>query len=142
MVGIASERVAAWGDRARVLKLDGSLPLPDSDGSVDRFVATYVLDLLDSEYARQILDEARRLLPPGGLLALSSLTSGGSRVGRAVSRMWTVVWRLAPRLVGGCRPIEVTELLNPEQWTVLERTVVESWGVPSEILGARAWKPE
>jgi len=138
MVGLARERVVAWADRAKILHLDGSLPLPVPDGSFDRFVATYVLDLLDSDYARRILDNAHRLLLPGGRLCLSSLTSGQSRVGRAVARAWSALWLFAPRIVGGCRPIDITELLNPAQWSILENTTVESWGFPSQVLVATA----
>jgi hypothetical protein len=88
------------------------------------------LDLLDSDYARRILDDAHRLLLPGGRLCLSSLTSGQARVGRGVARAWSALWLFAPRIVGGCRPIDITELLNPDQWSILENTIVESWGVP------------
>ncbi len=76
MVGLARAAVAPWGDRARVEQTDGSMDLPADDGACDRFVSTYVLDLLSPEDAARLLDEAHRVLRPGGLLALASLTPG------------------------------------------------------------------
>lgn len=139
MVALARRRVAPWSGRAHVLQLDGTLPLPGPDGSVDRFIAAYVMDLLEPGYARQVLRDAHRLLADGGLLCLSSLTWGRSLTGRAISSAWMGLWRLAPRMVGGCRPIHLRELLEPgPRWEVRDDAVVEAWGVPSEVLIAAA----
>lgn len=140
MVALARHRLAPWPLRSRVIQVDGTLPLPVPDGSADRFLAAYVLDLLEPEYARSILRDAHRVLAEGGLLCLSSLTWGRSWVGRAVSAAWSGLWRMAPSLVGGCRPIRVRELLGPE-WHVEEAVVIESWGVPSEVVIARHLQP-
>lgn len=139
MVALARRRVAAWSGRAEVLQLDGTLPLPGSDGSADRFIAAYVMDLLQAGYARQILRDAHRLVADGGLLCLSSLSQGRSLTAQAISNVWMGLWRLAPRMVGGCRPIELRELLEPGPgWEIRDDTVVEAWGVPSQVLIAAA----
>jgi hypothetical protein len=41
-----------------------------------------------------------------------------------------------PGLLGGCRPLELCELLDASQWRVLSRAIVTSWAVPSEVLVA------
>lgn len=140
MVALARRRLAPWPLRSRVIQADGTLPLPVPDGSADRFLAAYVLDLLEPDYARSVLRDAHRVLAEGGLLCLSSLTWGRSWAGRAVSAAWSGLWRMAPSLVGGCRPIRVRELLGSE-WHVEEEVVVESWAVPSEIVIARHLQP-
>lgn len=134
MVSLAGRRIAPWPTRAKIIQLDGSLPLPNPDRSVDRFVAAYVFDLLEPDYARQLVKDAHRMLLDGGLLCVSSLTWGQSPLSRTVSSAWNGLLHLAPRLVGGCRPIRVRELLDPAQWFIQQDTVLEAWGVPSEVL--------
>jgi ubiquinone/menaquinone biosynthesis C-methylase UbiE len=138
MVTLASARIAPFADRASVTHTDGRLPLPAADHSADRFVAAYVLDLLPHQYATRVIDEAHRLLVPGGLACLASLSHGRSTVSRLVSRSWQRIWRLSPRLVGGCRPIDLRRLLDPDSWEVNEDVVIESWGVPSQVVVAAA----
>jgi hypothetical protein len=82
--------------------------------------------------------ESLRLLIPGGLACLVSLTHGRSTLARLVSRSWQRIWRLSPRLVGGCRPIDLRLLLESESWEVNEDVVIESWGVPSQVVVATA----
>ena len=136
MVELTSARIADFADRARVTHTDGRLPLPAADHSADRFVAAYVFDLLPHHYATRVIDEAHRLLIPGGLACLASLTHGQSTLARLVSRSWQRIWRVSPRLVGGCRPIDLRPLLDPDSWDIDEDVGIESWGVPSQILVA------
>lgn len=137
MVRIASQRLSTWAGRATVGLLDApALSLPGDDGGFDRFVATYVFDLLSSEQARTLLDEAARLLMPGGLIALVSLgegTTGGSRI---VCSAWNAIALRWPSLLGGCRSIELKDLVAPADWDVRYSEVVVRFGVPSEVLVA------
>ena len=41
-----------------------------------------------------------------------------------------------PKLVGGCRPIHLTELLEPEGWRILHHRSQVSFGICSEIMVA------
>ena len=107
------------------------------DASVDRVVATYVLDLLSCADIRVLVDVAARALTADGLLCLAGLTHGTTRLSRAVASIWQRVHRLAPTLVGGCRPLDCAGILERCRWTVVYREVVVSWGVPSEVVTAR-----
>lgn len=134
MAAISTARLRPWSDRAGVTTVEGDPPLPLTDASADRFVATYVLDLMSPADARRWLDEARRVLAPGALACLVSITPGTGRASRLVSDTWTRVWRRRPMLVGGCRPIELTELLDPGTWEIVDREVVTAWLVSSEVV--------
>jgi len=136
MVELSRRRLTAFADRAKVLHIDGTLPLPAPDRSADRFIAAYVFDLLQHDYAAQVIDEAHRLLIPSGLACLTSLTHGQSILSRLISQGWQGISRVAPRLVGGCRPIDLRRLFDSDGWNVDENVVVESWGVPSQVLVA------
>jgi ubiquinone/menaquinone biosynthesis C-methylase UbiE len=137
MVALSANRLRRWAPRAEVLSLEPpATELPGTDSGFDRFVAAYVFDLLAEDHARELLAEARRLVEPSGLLCVAGLTGGVTRRGRLIAGAWGAVARRAPAVLGGCRPIEVASLLDRGAWRVRAREVVESWGVPSEVLVA------
>jgi len=84
MVSLARERLKPWSDRARIYQSEGSPRISEPDRSFDRFVSTYVFDLLAPDFIDQLLSEAQRLLVPGGKLCLVSMTFGTSHISRAV----------------------------------------------------------
>lgn len=138
MIGIAEGRLTEMRDRARLHLVDpGTVRLPLAAESADRVVSTYVMDLLSPADIRTVLEEAHRVLRPGGRLCLVSLTTGGTVVSRVVTALWTFVFHLRPQLVGGCRPIELARFLADVSWEVLYKAVVVSWGIPSEVVIAR-----
>ena len=139
MVGLTSRRLEQFGERARVVKVDGRPPLPGATAGFDRFLALYVLDLLDESSARALLAEARRLLAPGGLLCLASLTHGTTLPSRALCRGWETVFRHAPALVGGCRPVDLVSLLDG--WRIEHNHTVVTWAVPTQVVVARRQDP-
>lgn len=136
MVGLARERVAEFGSRAAVALTDGSPRLGLPDGCCDRFVTNYVLDLLPEDAIRAVIGEAARLLAPGGLLCVTGLTFGPTLISRASMSFWRAVHALAPRVVGGCRPVEVAAFLDPAAWRLVHHARVVAWTIPSEALVA------
>lgn len=136
MVALARTRVAAFGARAEIHQTDGSPRLECDNDSCDRFLSTYVLDLLPENEIRALLAEARRVLVPGGLLGVASLTHGQRAAERAVCWMWKRIHAVRPALVGGCRPIELTSALKDEGWKIRYRCVVSPFAIPSEVVVA------
>ncbi|MEE8276395.1 MAG: class I SAM-dependent methyltransferase [Alphaproteobacteria bacterium] len=136
MVRLARTRLAPWADRARVEQTTGAIEVPAADGACDRFVSTYVLDLLSEADIRALLAEARRKLAPEGLLCLVSLTRGATRPSAAVMRVWTALHALRPSLVGGCRPIEIGAYLDEGAWRIVHHRVRTTFAVSSEIAVA------
>lgn len=136
MVDLATHRLARFGRQARVSRSDGGVHIPLPDARFDRFVSTYVLDLLTEQEIPRLLTEARRLLVPGGRLCVVTLTHGPTLVSRLLSRAWAGLYAFRPVLVGGCRPIEIQEFLDPILWRPLCRSVVAAWAVPSEVIVA------
>lgn len=137
MARLARERLARFGARARVRLTEGGLPLAVDDGWADRFVSTYVLDLLSEGEMAAMVAEARRVLRPGGLLCLVSLTTGAGPFSRVLAGVWGALHALSPRLVGGCRPVDLEDHVRQEDgWKVRHRERVAPFGVPSEVLVA------
>jgi ubiquinone/menaquinone biosynthesis C-methylase UbiE len=138
MVGLATERLARYGRRAQVFQSDGAVHFPLSDHSVDRVISTYVLDLLSETDIGKFFLEAYRVLVEGGRLCLVSLTHGTTFLSRVVSSVWASIFRLRASLVGGCRPLRLDRYLDLGIWKLEYRNVVVAFGVPSEVLVARA----
>ncbi|MEM1056437.1 MAG: class I SAM-dependent methyltransferase [Bacteroidota bacterium] len=135
MVGLTTERLGS-DSRANVQLVDGGPPdLPPA--SCDRFVSTYVFDLLSDEDARRSTAATHRALVPGGLLCLAGLAPGHTPLSRIASAGWSAVWSLAPKVVGGCRPISLAPLVAGPEWEIVVHERVAPWGIPSEALIAR-----
>jgi ubiquinone/menaquinone biosynthesis C-methylase UbiE len=137
MVELARGRLARFGERARVDQSDASLELPVPSGSCDRFLSTYVLDLLSRDDIGRALREAQRALAPGGLAGLTSLTFGADLLGRVVSTLWIAVHRLSPRRVGGCRPLDLAPWFEPPAWKIEHLATHRASGLTSQVLVAR-----
>jgi len=136
MVAIARDRLAPFRDCAEVIETDGAFSVDRGDGSQDRIVATYLLDLLSERDIRAFLAEAHRLLGEKGRLCLAGLTWGNDLLARIVSRVWATLHALRPEWVGGCRPLWMRPVLHEEAWTIVHHESVRAWGVPSDVLVA------
>ncbi len=134
MIAIARGRLAKFGNR---VTLWNSGPAPDfSPGNppFDFIIATYVLDIMPPEAIKAMLDEAARCLEPAGQLGLISLTIGDTSLSRLTSTAWSAVFRLSPRLVGGCRPIDLWPILEDTGWTIEWHRILRAWTIPSEVV--------
>lgn len=134
MIRLAQARLVRFGSRVEIWQTDGSLQFEAASASYDRFVSTYVADLLSTFDITALLSEAHRLLVPEGRLCLVSLTFGISGLSRFVTGWWERVHRLSPKLVGGCRPLELRAWLPVTQWQLAYHHVVTAFGIPSEII--------
>ena len=95
-----------------------------------------VRHLLPPEEIRSLLKEAHRVLAQDGRLCVVSLTRGRTPLSRLVTWGWTRLHAINPVLVGGCRPIELLDLLEEKDWGLNYVKVVTSFGIPSEIVVA------
>jgi SAM-dependent methyltransferase len=137
MVSLTKRRVARYGRRAEVMQSDGAPCIDRQNGSFDRFVCSYVLDLLPADEIRLMLREAHRVLTPGGLLGVVNATKGTTPASALVSTVWRGIHSVSPWLVGGCRPIEIAHSIPPAEWGLEYRNVVTPFAIPSEIVVAR-----
>lgn len=141
MTVLARRRVAQFGGRAKIIRSDGGINFPLPDGSVDRVVCAYVLDLLSEKDIRRAFDEAGRVLVPGGRFCTLCLTHGVTLPSRALSSVWNALFRLRPAWVGGCRPITLLPFSDLHRWRIAHRCVVTAFGVPSEVMVLIAGAP-
>ena len=135
MVTLASERLAPYADRVRLDETDGRIEIDEPQASLDRVVSTYVLDLLSEEDIAAFLDEALRTLRWNGRLCLAGLCPGPTFGTKIISTVWSLVHRLRPVTVGGCRPLELGRRLeNDPNWELRHRRVLVAYGLASEVV--------
>ena len=134
MVELARGRLEAFGDRVEVRVSSGQEPSSEPPESCDRFVVNYVLDLLSEEEIAAVLEQAWRMLRPGGLLCLASICPGQGMISRSFMGLWSFVHRRSPRVVAGCRPIDLGSYLAPKPWTLLYDQTFVPFGIASEVV--------
>jgi ubiquinone/menaquinone biosynthesis C-methylase UbiE len=136
MVELARARLARFGDRARVRVTEGNATADAPSASCDRFLSNFVLDLLAEAEIERVLADAHRMLRPGGLLGLCSLTTGSTLPSRAFVALWMRIHAFNPALVGGCRPLELLRFLPGTRWRVMHHARITRLAVPLEAVVA------
>ena len=145
MVDRAQERLRIFGERAKIELLPSGAPedVAIAPGSVDRFVSTYVLDLLSERDMYAVLDKAQQSLhPERGLLLLAGITWGFWDSIRTcfMTLVWGLLYRLTRKTVGGCRPQKLEPYLLAKGWTIVKSVRTLPSGFPwmvSEVVCAR-----
>lgn len=137
MVELTENQIALFGNRAKVYLTDGTIKFDLADQKFDRVISNYVLDILSLDDIQQFLNEAHRILIPGGFLCLISLTFANTPFSRFVTCCWLKIHNFKPSLVGGCRPIKLTELIPLGKWNIEYSNVVVAWGIASEVVVVR-----
>lgn len=108
-----------------------SLPFPA--GRFDAAFMSFTLELFEPADIVRVLAEVRRVLRPGGRLAVVCV----ARTGRAMTRLYEWLHRHFPH-VADCRPIDVTSVLHDGGYRVETQREISLWGLP--VIAAVACK--
>jgi len=135
---IARERMAAWSARTsvphRLEVTSGSRALPLDAASFDTVVITFVLCSVRSPEA--MLDEARRLLAPGGHVVLAEHVGAPGGMRRAAQRIVRPAWKA---VLGGCDPLTdargALERAGFDTSGLAERSLALPWIVGTGLVG-------
>jgi ubiquinone/menaquinone biosynthesis C-methylase UbiE len=137
MAAITRERLKPWEGRTSIMVSAGGVGLDYGDARFDRFICTYVIDLLNDTESFKLMGEAYRVLQPDGLLCLVSITPGVTFLSRIMMRTWQFINKLNPILTGGCRPVRLRRFVQEKKWSVVYHQVLSKYGVAIEIVIAR-----
>jgi demethylmenaquinone methyltransferase/2-methoxy-6-polyprenyl-1,4-benzoquinol methylase len=131
MVEIAKENLTreGLGDRAEVTQGDGLRLRYESD-SLDGVFMSFTLELFDTPEIPVFLAECRRVLKPGGRIAVVGMSSEGEH--GVVFHLYEWTHRHFPNLVD-CRPIFVQQALKAAGFSIRHAEVQSMW-VPVEIV--------
>lgn len=89
---LARQRLSQFQDRAIIRQSDGTPNLPEENCSADRVISTYVLDILGESDIRAFFEEVWRILTPGELVSVISLTRARNLFPRLVMGLWSLLY--------------------------------------------------
>ena len=113
-----------------LLGIASAYHLPFADESFDVVFGAYILDILPDDDFGGVLSEWNRVTRPGGRLVLTNMARGN----RWYTRLWGGLYRLHPKIMGGCRPVGVAPYLPAGGWHSRERREIVQSTFPSEVI--------
>lgn len=132
MIDLAQDRLKDYGENAQMVLAGSTVRFPLLDNEVDRIVSIFVLDLFSDEDISLFFKEAYRSVKPDGKVCLACLHEGVNMSSRMVSGLWSNLFERRPKIVGGCRPIDLNPFIDRHYWHVAHRKIMTSLSVPVE----------
>lgn len=130
MLEKAKERLLKSSQKNYELEIGNALRLRFEDDKFDLLFNCYMLDLLSFEKIDAVLEEFKRVLKPGGKLVLVNMTEGKS----LVSQTYKMLYKISPRLIGGCRGLQMREKVLEKGFKIEHFEYVEQFLFPSEVM--------
>ena len=112
--------------------------MPFLDSTFDCLLSSYTFEVLPTRDITCALEEAWRVLRPGGRLVCVNLTEGSAE-DAAITDYWKERFKSDPESFGGARPLQLAPAFEHAGWDQLTRSYIAgSW--PSEVI--RALRPQ
>lgn len=112
------------------LKQASAFQLEAEEEQFDVLINNYMFDLIPFDQMDAVLAEFKRVLKKGGKLVLVNMTIG-ERFG---SSIYDFMYRVSPRLMGGCRGIRLSEKLKEHGFNTKLREYHQQCLLPSEVI--------
>lgn len=126
----AEKKAARTGNPHYRLRVGDAYDLDFPNDSFDVVVNNYMFDLLPERDFSAVLEEFKRVLRPGGRLALVNMTHGV----RWYNGVWERLYRMNPALLGGCRGVSLGPLLQQSGFQHTTREYCSQFTFPSEVV--------
>ncbi len=126
----ADRRAAKTGLDNYRLRVGDAYKLDFPDDSFDVLINNYMFDLLPQQDFLTVLEEFKRVLRPGGRLAMVNMTKGE----RWFNGVWDRIYRINPALLGGCRGVSLLPQIEVCGFKHTTREYVSQMTFPSEIV--------
>tara|TARA_Y100000031_G_C8082461_1_gene320334 strand:- start:34 stop:738 length:705 start_codon:yes stop_codon:yes gene_type:complete len=112
------------------LIIGSAFDLNIEDSSVDILMNNYMFDLIPFDQMDRIIVQFRRVLKPDGKLVLVNMT----KPERFGAGLYEIVYHLSPTFMGGCRGVQMTDLLTRHGFKIETREYVQQMLFPSEVI--------
>ena len=133
MLKKAGKRLSPLSGAHYTLKKASAFDLDSKDEQFDVLMNNYMFDLISFDRMDSVLKEFNRVLKKGGKLVLVNMTVG-EKFG---SGIYDLIYRLSPRLMGGCRGIRLSEKLKEHGFHIKLREYHQQCLFPSEVILAQ-----
>lgn len=128
----AEKKAARSGSGNYRLRIGDAYDLDFPDASIDVLINNYMFDLLPQQDFLTVLKEFKRVLRPGGRLAMVNMTKGE----HWYNGIWKRVYRINPALLGGCRGVSLLPRIEECGFLQTRREYKNQLTFPSEIVYA------
>lgn len=130
MLSKASKRLKKLHGANYILKEGTAFCLDLENESVDIVVNNYMFDLISFGAMGKVIEEFKRVLKNNGKLILVNMTEG-ERLG---SSIYENIYKIYPRIMGGCRGVKLVEKLKRHGFDVKIREYYQQMFFPSEVI--------
>ncbi len=130
MLSRAEEKAARCAQANYRLRVGDAYELDYPDDGFDVVVNNYMFDLLPEGDFPVVLAEFRRVLRPGGRLAMVNMAHGE----RWYNALWPRIYRINPALLGGCRSVSLLPALVAAGFVNTRREYLSQMTFPSEVV--------
>jgi ubiquinone/menaquinone biosynthesis C-methylase UbiE len=133
MIAMASKLIQAKSPVNNPVLLNGDAgTLPFREGAFDGVFLSFTLELFADLEIPLVLGECRRVLKPGGRIAVVAMARSNS----LACRMYEWGHRQWPALLD-CRPIALRRWLGESNYIIEKTSAKKMWGLPVEIVLGR-----
>lgn len=133
MLARAEKKAAKSGSNNYRLRVGDAYGLDFPDDTFDVVINNYMFDLLPQQDFLTVLREFKRVLRPGGRLAMVNMTNGK----HWYNGIWERIYRANPALLGGCRGVLLSPHLEACGFEQIRREYLSQLTFPSEIICAK-----
>ena len=115
------------------IKIGNAFRLEEEDEHFDVLINNYMFDLISFNQMDAVLKEFKRVLKKKGKLVIVNMTVGEN----FGSKIYDFLYRLSPKMMGGCRGIRLSKKLQEHGFDVKLRKYYQQLLFPSEVILAR-----
>ncbi len=130
MLKRAKERLSKLSDVNYELKVGNAFRLEEEDEHFDVLINSYMFDLISFDQMDAVLKEFKRVLKKKGKLVIVNMTIAEN----FGSEIYDFLYRLSPKMMGGCRGIRLSKKLQDHGFDVKLREYYQQFLFPSEVI--------
>jgi ubiquinone/menaquinone biosynthesis C-methylase UbiE len=133
MLNKAKKRMSKLRSANYELKIASAFSIPYPDATFDLIINNYMFDLIPFDEMDKILNEFKRVLKDNARLVIVNMTEGKT----LLSRIYELIYKFSPRLLGGCRGIMMKEHVASAGFRVIISEYIQQMLFPSEVILAK-----
>ncbi len=130
MLAKAKSRLLKQPNSNYALDIGSAYDITMDNHSVDILFNNYMFDLIPFDQMDTVINEFARVLKPGGKLVLVNMT----KAEQFGAGLYERIYRISPTLMGGCRGVQLSNLLTKHDFIIENREYIQQMLFPSEVI--------
>ena len=130
MLTKAKSRLSKQPNSNYSLYIGSAFDISMDNHSVDILFNNYMFDLISLDQMDIVINEFARVLKPGGKLVLVNMT----KAKQFGAGLYERIYRISPTLMGGCRGVQLSNLLTDHGFIIQNREYIQQMLFPSEVI--------